>query len=81
MDLVKVKIELKEINENPEILEVLSRDNQEIINTKNAQAIYKLTRINQPSSKRRHRGTAKSLITISSDFDEPIILLCPEKFS
>ncbi|MDJ0659038.1 MAG: DUF2281 domain-containing protein [Crocosphaera sp.] len=44
----------------------------EIIITKNAQPIYKLTRINQPTPKRRHRGTAKGLITMSSDFDEPL---------
>ncbi|MGK7884708.1 MAG: type II toxin-antitoxin system Phd/YefM family antitoxin [Crocosphaera sp.] len=67
-----MKIELKEIQDNPEILEFLSRENQEIIITKNAQPIYKLTRINQSNTKRRNRGTAKGLITMSSDFDEPL---------
>ncbi|MDJ0579257.1 DUF2281 domain-containing protein [Crocosphaera sp.] len=67
-----MKIELKELPENQEILEVLSRENQEIIITKNAQAIYKLTRINQSTTKRRNRGSAKGLITMSSDFDEPL---------
>ncbi|MEA5535265.1 DUF2281 domain-containing protein [Crocosphaera sp. XPORK-15E] len=66
-----MKIELKEIQEHPEILEKLSRETQEIIITKNAQPIYKLTRINEP--KRRQRGSAKGLITISTDFDEPLM--------
>ncbi len=67
-----MKIELKQIQENPDILENLAQENQEIIITKNAQPMYKLTRINQPTPKRRHRGTAKGLITMSSDFDEPL---------
>ncbi len=67
-----MKIELKKIKENPEILETLATESQEIIITKNAQPIYKLTRINQPNSKRRHRGSAKGLITISNDFDQPL---------
>ena len=34
--------------------------------------MYKLTRINQPTPKCRHRGSAKGLIKISIDFDEPL---------
>ena len=67
-----MKIELKEIQENPKILEVLSTENEEIIITKNAQPLYKLTRINQSTTKRRNRGSAKGLIIMSSDFDEPL---------
>ncbi len=65
-----MKIDLKKIKENPEILETLAQENQEIIITKNAQPIYKLTRINQP--KRRQRGSAKGLIKMTTDFDEPL---------
>lgn len=67
-----MEIELKKIEENPKILEQLSREIQELIITKNNQPIYKLTRINQPSKKRRIRGSAKGLITMSPDFDEPL---------
>ncbi|MDJ0728363.1 MAG: DUF2281 domain-containing protein [Crocosphaera sp.] len=67
-----MKIELQQIQENPEILEKLTTENQEIIITKNAQPMYKLTRINQPTPKRRHRGTAKGLIKMTTDFDEPL---------
>lgn len=64
-----MQIELKKIEDNPKILEELSIEIQELIITKNDQPIYKLTRINQPNKKRRHRGSAKGLIVMSDDFD------------
>ena len=67
-----MKIELKQIQENPKILEDLATENQEIIITKNDQPMYKLTRINKSTPKRRHRGIAKGLIKIATDFDEPL---------
>jgi antitoxin (DNA-binding transcriptional repressor) of toxin-antitoxin stability system len=67
-----MQIELKKIEDNPKILEELSIETQELIITKNDQPIYKLTRINQPNKKRRHRGSAKGLIVMSDDFDEPL---------
>ena len=67
-----MKIELEKIEENPRILEQLAVEIPELIITKNNQPIYKLTRINQPIKKRRHRGSAKGLITMSADFDEPL---------
>lgn len=67
-----MQIELKKIEDNPKILEELSGEIQELIITKNDQPIYKLTRINQPNKKRRHRGSAKGLIVMSDDFDEPL---------
>ncbi len=67
-----MKIELKKIENNPKILEELSREIEELIITKNDEPIYKLTRINQPTKKRRIRGSAKGLITMSEDFDEPL---------
>lgn len=67
-----MQIELKKIEANPKILEELSKEIEELIITKNEQPIYKLTRINQPTKKRRTRGSAKGLITMSADFDEPL---------
>lgn len=67
-----MEIELKRIEENPKILEKLSDEIDELIITKNALPIYKLTRINQPTKKRRLRGSAKGLIAMSDDFDEPL---------
>lgn len=67
-----MKIELKQIENYPKILEELSQEIEELIITKNEQPIYKLTRINQPTKKRRTRGSAKGLITMSADFDEPL---------
>ncbi len=67
-----MKIELKKIEDNPKILAELSQEIRELIITKNNEPIYKLTRINQPIKKRRTRGSAKGLITMSPDFDEPL---------
>jgi antitoxin (DNA-binding transcriptional repressor) of toxin-antitoxin stability system len=67
-----MKIELKEIQNRPEILDEIIRENQELIITQNNEPIYQLIRINQSEKKRRHRGSAKGLITMSSDFDEPL---------
>lgn len=64
-----MKIELKQIQENPEILEELSLKNQDLIITKNDKPIFQLIRI---GNKRRHRGSAEGLITMSPDFDEPL---------
>lgn len=50
-----MKIELKQIENNPKILEELTGKIEELIITKNEQHIYKLTRINQPNKKRRTR--------------------------
>lgn len=67
-----MKIELKKIENNPKILTELSQEIGELIITENNEPIYKLTRINQPTKKRRTRGSARGLITISPDFDEPL---------
>ncbi len=67
-----MKIELSKIEDNPKILEELTAEIQELIITKNNEPIYKLTRINRSSKKRRTRGSAKGLITMSPDFDEPL---------
>lgn len=67
-----MKIELKQIQEYPEILEQLPIETLELIITKNNKPLYKLTRINQHTKKRRYRGSAKGLITMSADFDEPL---------
>jgi antitoxin (DNA-binding transcriptional repressor) of toxin-antitoxin stability system len=65
-------IELKQIQDNPEILLKLPKETLELIITNNHEPIYKLIRINQPSQKRRYRGSAKGLIKMSADFDEPL---------
>ncbi|WP_017294267.1 type II toxin-antitoxin system Phd/YefM family antitoxin [Geminocystis herdmanii] len=67
-----MQIELKKIEDNPKILEELTEKIEELIITKNDKPIYKLTRINQSTKKRRTRGNAKGLITMSADFDEPL---------
>lgn len=67
-----MKIELKEIQNHPEILDEITLKNQELIIPKNNEPIYQLTRINQSKKKRRHRGSAKGLIIMSPDFDEPL---------
>lgn len=68
-----MKIEFKKIEDNPKILEELTAEIQELIITKNNQPSYKLTKINQPSKKRRTLlYIAKGLITMSPDFDEPL---------
>ncbi|MGY6528643.1 MAG: type II toxin-antitoxin system Phd/YefM family antitoxin [Cyanobacterium sp.] len=67
-----MKIELKKIEDNPKILEKIIEGIEELIITENERPIYKLTKINQPIKKRRIRGSAKDLITISVDFDEPL---------
>ena len=59
-----MKIELKQIKQNPEILEKLPTENIEIIITKNDKSLYKLTK------KRRQHGSAKNLINMSSNFDK-----------
>ena len=66
-----MKIELKQIQENPAILEELALQNKQLIITKNNQPLYQLTKITS-SPKRRHRGSAKGLIKMSSDFDQPL---------
>lgn len=58
--------------DNPKILEELTGKIEELIITKNVQHIYKLTRINQTNKKRRTRGSAKGLITMNTDFDQPL---------
>ncbi|CAD5972258.1 MULTISPECIES: DUF2281 domain-containing protein [Planktothrix] len=65
-----MQIELKQIQENPAILETLTLENNTVIITQNNQPLYQLTKITQP--KRRHRGGAKGLIKMSPDFDQPL---------
>ncbi|WP_228041351.1 DUF2281 domain-containing protein [Planktothrix mougeotii] len=65
-----MQIELKQIQENPAILEELTLENSSVIITQNNQPLYQLTKITQP--KRRHRGSAKGLIKMSPDFDQPL---------
>ncbi|MBF2058630.1 MAG: DUF2281 domain-containing protein [Cyanobacterium sp. T60_A2020_053] len=67
-----MKIELRRIEDSPNILAELTNGIDELIITKNEQPIYKLTKINQPTAKRRIRGSAKGLITMGKDFDEPL---------
>ena len=44
---------------------------EEVVITQNDQPVLKLVRIAQPQ-KRRQSGSAKGLITMSDDFDQPL---------
>ncbi len=59
-----MQIELKKIENNPNILEELLEEIPELIITKNNQPIYKLTRINQPNQKIPHQENTKDLTVI-----------------
>lgn len=67
------EITLAEASKNlPELIEA-AISGEEIVITKDNQPIVKLTPV--PSTKKRHpakAGSAKGLITISDDFDEPL---------
>lgn len=65
------KIDIIEALKQPEVLFNFADDEEEIIITVNEQPRFKLRRF-QRASKRRQRGSAKNLITISPDFDQPL---------
>jgi len=46
-------------------------DGEEVIITQNNQPVLKLTRVAQ-SKKRRQAGSARGLISMSNDFDQPL---------
>lgn len=60
-----MQIELKKIENNPNILEALLLEIPELIITKNKQPIYKLIRINQPNQKTLNQENTKDLIVIN----------------
>jgi len=64
------EITLAEASKNlPELIEA-AMSGEEIVITKDNQPVVKLTPISPV--KRRRAGSAKGLITISDDFDEPL---------
>ena len=64
IDIEKAKIQLEGLFQ-------AALNGEEIVITQNNQPILKLVRCTQPK-KRRQSGSAKGLITISSDFDQPL---------
>jgi len=65
------KIDIEEAKKQPEALFSLAADEEEIMITANEQPLFKLVRFHQPL-KRRQRGSAKDLISISPDFEQPL---------
>ena len=65
------EITLAEASKNlPELIEA-AISGEEIVITKDNQPVVKLTPVS-PMKGRRRAGSAKGLITISDDFDEPL---------
>jgi prevent-host-death family protein len=65
------EITLAEASKNlPELIEA-AISGEEIVIMKDNQPVVKLTPVS-PMKGRRHPGSAKGLITISDDFDEPL---------
>ncbi len=65
------QIDISQATNQPESLFQAALEEDEIIIMQNNQPILKILRINQPK-KRRQSGSAKGLIFMSSDFDEPL---------
>jgi antitoxin (DNA-binding transcriptional repressor) of toxin-antitoxin stability system len=65
------QIELEKAKAQIESLLQTALDGEEVVITRNEQPILKLVSI-PPAKPRRRSGSAKGLITISDDFDEPI---------
>jgi antitoxin (DNA-binding transcriptional repressor) of toxin-antitoxin stability system len=69
--MVISRIELDQVAEHlAELIEEVQQGG-EVVLTKGDQPVAKLTKYQAPVGKRR-LGTAKGLITISDDFDEPL---------
>jgi prevent-host-death family protein len=65
------QIDLNEAKSHlPDLIEEAA-NGEEIIITKNDRPIAKIVSISQPEAKRKP-GSAKGMITISDDFDEPL---------
>lgn len=65
------QIEIDEAKKQVESLLQAALDGDEVIITQNSEPVLKLVRVSQ-SKKRRQSGTAKGLIKIADDFDEPL---------
>lgn len=63
-------IEMTEAKLQVERLLQAALDGDEVIITQNSEPVLKLVRVSQPE-KQRQSGTAKGLIEMSDDFDEP----------
>lgn len=65
------QITLESISETLRDLVEAALNGEEVIITKNNQPVIKLTPVS-PVKKRRQPGSAKGLVIISDDFDEPL---------
>ena len=65
------QIELEKAKAQIEKLLQTALDGEEVVITQNEQPVLKLVSIASPKS-RRQSGSAKGLITLSDDFDEPL---------
>jgi prevent-host-death family protein len=65
------QIEIADAKKQVESLLQAALDGDEVIITQNSEPVLRLVRVNQPK-KRRQSGTAKGLIKMSDDFDEPL---------
>ena len=65
------QIEIADAKKQVESLMQAALDGDEVIITQDSEPVLRLVRVDQPK-KRRHSGTAKGLIKISDDFNEPL---------
>jgi antitoxin (DNA-binding transcriptional repressor) of toxin-antitoxin stability system len=65
------EIELDKAKPQLEILIQMALNGEEVIITRNDEPILKLTSISKPA-KYRKAGSAKGMITVAKDFDEPL---------
>ncbi len=65
------QIEIDEAKKQVESLLQAALDGDEVIITQNNEPVLKLVRVSQ-IKKRRQSGTARGLIKMSDDFDEPL---------
>ena len=65
------QIELEKAKAQIESVLQTALDGEEVVITQNEQPVLKLVSISSAKS-RRQRGSAKGLITMSDDFDEPL---------
>ncbi len=65
------RIELEKAKAQIESLLQTALDGEEVVITRNEQPVLKLVSISSAKSRRRS-GSAKGLITMSDDFDEPL---------
>lgn len=72
------QIEFDEAKQQVESLLQAALDGDEVIITRNSEPVLKLVRVSR-SDKRRRSGTAKGLIEMSDDFDQPLELVPDRK--